>query len=341
MIVKDYDLNCVEISIIGDDRSFCNLEPEWNDLWQRACNARFYQRYDWCGSAWHNCLCHQGYKLHVVCARQQGKLVAVLPLIKKGGVFRRPEYGFLTCLEHPKDALIDTTLAKSDNLRSVLLQMTETCSGRLKISPVRNGSVLHDCADQAKFVLRPALNAHVAVLPDSNVEGFIRQRSKSAMVQERRGYRLLMRQGAVSVSFCKSDEDFDRVFARLVRLKRAWLLRKKKTSSWLSDDQAVAALKAFTKRAILAGHGHLQSINVDGECAAINLSFQDNDTLTSFTSSYDPAYSRVSVGKLGMLTLMRRALTDGLRVIDHLGGTTELKLAVSNQVIEQYTIEIK
>jgi CelD/BcsL family acetyltransferase involved in cellulose biosynthesis len=341
MTVKDNDLNCREISIIGDDRSFCGLEPEWNDLWQRACDARFYQRYDWCESAWHNCLCHQGYKLHVVCARQQGKLVAVLPLMKKGGIFRRPEYGFLTCLEHPKDALIDRVVAKSGDLQSLLLQMMETCAGRIKISPVRSGSLLHQFADRAKFALRPALNAHVAVLPDSDLESFIRQRSKSTIAVERRGFRLLMRQGPVSVSFSNSDDEFDRIFARLVRLKRAWLLGTKRTSGWLSDDRAVAALQAFTKRAVTAGYAHLQSINVDSECVAINLSFQDNGTVTSFMNSYNPAFSRVSVGKLGTLTMMRRALIDDVRLIDHLGGTTELKLTVTDQVIEQYTMEIK
>lgn len=341
MIVKDNDLNCLEISIIGDNRSFRNLESEWNDLWRRACDARFYQRFDWCESAWRNCLCHQGYKLHVVCARQQGKLVAVLPLMKKGGLFRRPVYGFLTCLEHPKDALIDRVVAKSGNLQSLLLQMIETCAGRVKISPVRNGSLLHQFADQAKVALRPALNAHVAVLPDADLDSFIRQRSKSTIAMERRGFRLLMRQGPVSVSFSKSDGEFDRVFAGLVRLKREWLLGTKKTSGWLSDDRAIAALQAFTKRAITAGNAHLQSINVDGECAAINLSFQDNGTLTSFMNSYNPAFSRVSVGKLGTLTMMRRALTDDVRLINYLGGTTELKLTVTDQVIAQYTMEIK
>ncbi len=341
MTAKANDLNRLEVSIAEDDRSFRDLEPDWSDLWQRSHDARFYQRYQWCASAWHECLCHRGYKLHVVTARRQGRLVAVLPLVRKDRMLRRSDYGFLTCLEHPKDVLADRQLAGSRALRDLLHQMIDTCSGRIEISPVRNTSLLHDLAEQAKFTLRPALNAHVAVLPNSDIEIFFRQRSKSLMAEERRSFRKLLRQGPVSVSWINSVEEFDHVFADLVRLKRAWLFSKKKTSGWLSDDRAIAALQNFAKGAVVAGHAQLQSVTVGGDRVAINLSFRDNNAITSFTSSYDPAYRRIGVGRLGMLVMMRRGFADGARVIDHLGGTNHLKVSVTNRIVRQYTLEIR
>jgi CelD/BcsL family acetyltransferase involved in cellulose biosynthesis len=341
MIVKAGDLNCGEISIVADDCCFRDLETDWSDLWQRACDSRFHQRHDWCQSAWLNCLRHQGYKLHIVCARQQGKLVAVLPLIKRNGLFRRSEYGFLTCLEHPKDVLVDRTVANSGKLQSLLSQMLATCAGRIKISPVRSGSLLHQFADSAKIVATPALNAHVAVLQDADLESFIRQTSKSAIAMERRSFRLLMREGPVSICLSKPDDDFDRVFGVLVQQKRAWLLARKKSSRWLLDDKAIACLQSFTKPAVAAGYAHLQSINVDGECVVVTLSFQDHGTLTCFMHSYHPAFGRFSCGRLGILAMMRNALRDDIRRFDFLGGTNDQKLSVTDQIVEQYAMEIK
>lgn len=185
----------------------------------------------------------------------------------------------------------------------------------------------------------PALNAHVAVLQDADLESFIRQTGKSAIAMERRSFRLLMREGPVSICLSKPDDDFDRVFGVLVQQKRAWLLAKK-SSRWLLDDKAIACLQSFTKPAVAAGHAHLQSINVDGECAAISLSFQDDGTVTYFMGSYNPAYSRVRVGRLGILTMMRRGVSDGILQIGLLGGTNNLKLSVTNQVVEQYTMQV-
>ncbi len=334
------DLKHLKVSTAEDDRSFRQLELDWDELWQRSHEARFHQRYDWCAAAWHECLRQQGYKLHVVSARRQGRLVAVLPLVRKDRMLRRPDYRFLSCLEHPKDVLVDRQLAATRSLRHLLLLMMDTCSGRIRISPVRKASLLHDVAEHANFTIKPALDAHVAVLPNSDFEVFMRQRSKSLLAEERRGFKKLLAKGPVSVSWIKSIEEFDHVFADLVRLKRTWLLSKQKSSGWLSDDRAVAALRSYAKSAIAAGHAHLQCINVGGDRVAINLSFRDNATLTSFLSSYDSAFSQFGVGRLSTLTMVRRALVDDARIIDHLGGTNLLKTSMTNQVVQQYTLEI-
>lgn len=340
MTANASDLKHLKVSTAEDDRSFEQLEPEWNDLWQRSHEARFHQRYDWCAAAWHECLRQQGYKLHVVSVRRQGRLVAVLPLVRKDRMLRRPDYRFLSCLEHPKDVLVDRQLAATRSLRDLFLLMMDTCSGRIRISPVRKASLLHDVAEQANFTMKPALDAHVAALPNSDIETFVRQRSKSLLGEERRGFKKLLKKGPVSVSWINTYEEFDHVFADLVRLKRTWLLSKEKTSGWLSDDRAVAALRSYAKGAVAAGHAHLQCINVGSDRVAINLSLRDNATLTSFLNGYEPDFGHFGVGRLGMLAMMRRACADDVRVIDHLGGTNHLKTTVTNQIVQQYTLEI-
>lgn len=332
----------IQIRVITSLAEFYAIKPQWKQLCHRAVDAVFYQQHEWCLAAWkHLFYAMRNRRLHIVTAHLGDNLVAVLPLVRRHRWLRPAKFAWLTFADHPVDVLLDSELAQSAELGTLLWRMLGTCDGILAISPVRETAHLSILSERQEAASRPALVAFLCELKSgASVEDVVSELSKSALTNERRDWRRLIKAGSCAIFSAKDLGENDDVLAELVHLKRDWLAQRNKQSGWLSNDAAIAALRNYLVTAIPAGKARLTYLNLNGEKLAIHLLFSDGFHHTAFVSAYSPAVRQVSAGQLLMMATMRWVCCKSGQTFDLLGGENNMKRQLCNRQIKQHSFSM-
>src|SRR5471032_601223 len=70
----------LQLKVITSPTEFFALQGEWDDLWSRA-NGRHHQAFTVCWLSWLRVSEPRGRKLRIILLRENGRLVAVWPLV--------------------------------------------------------------------------------------------------------------------------------------------------------------------------------------------------------------------------------------------------------------------
>jgi CelD/BcsL family acetyltransferase involved in cellulose biosynthesis len=316
--------------------------PQWDQLWERAADALFFQRHEWCLAAWENVFhTMRGHRLHIVTAYSGDNLVAVLPLVRRSRWWRPARFAWLTFADHAKDVLLDAEFAQSAEVGKLLGRMLSTCDGVLAISPVRETAHLSELSKLPELVPKPALVAFLSELKlGATVDDVVSELSRSALIIERRDWRRLIKAGSCAIFSAKDLSETDEVLTELVHLKRGWLAQRNKQSGWLSNDAAIAALRNYLQTAVPSGKARLTYLVLNGQRLAINLLFSDHSHHTSFVSAYSATMRQVSAGQLLMMATMRWVYCKPDQTFDLLGGENKLKRRLCNRQIKQHSFSM-
>ena len=301
------------IEIVSTGQGFLALRREWDELFQRAAAPQqVFQSFGFL-EAWARHYLDDRLRLHIVLARQDRRLEAIVPLIRQ----RRFGLESLRFMGTPVAQFDDAIIAPgmSDELAAALWRTIET-----------SGADLLDArrvrADAALRRLLPARSIPVEMLEapfadlEMRVDGDGPGKAYSARDRSshRRRMRRLADTGEVSSSVVLPGPEAVRLAGEAVDLKRAWLDANGLASPTVNDPRFRAF---FVETASTPGSSlRVSAIAIDGKPVAIDLSFDCKGRTFGHVIATDAGYEREGLGQLLIHHVFAAASARGATIFD-------------------------
>lgn len=319
-------LSSVEVGELDDE-----LAREWEGLADRV-HASPFLRPGWV-TAW--CDAFAPGTLHVISLRANGRLRAVVPLIREGPVLsapanaHTPEFSFLS--ENESDAL---------ELSEALFRLAPT---RVDLSYVnameRTDAAFSAGARQAGYrLIRKSLERSPYVPIEGDWETYERQLGARRRSDLRRRRRRLEEQAPVSVDVMDAAPNLDRVLEEGFRVEAA---------GWKGTRQTAIASSAHTRRfytdvarwAADRGWLRLAFLRCGENALAFDYCLELDGVHYLVKTGYDPAYREFAPGMILRYEMLRRAFLIGLAHYEFLGDDEPWKLEWATDCRERLRVQ--
>jgi CelD/BcsL family acetyltransferase involved in cellulose biosynthesis len=310
-----------------------HLEPlsaEWDDLADRCAPAPF-MRTGWIAAWWR---AFGGGTLELLCARDAGRLVGLLPL-------RRRSWG----VDSPTNyhTLEFGMLAESDDARRALARAVfARHPGRVSIGFLsgerRDPIELQDAARAHGYrVIVDATSRSPYVPIHSDWAGYERRLSRNMRGDLRRTHRRLEEQGAISIDYSEGGEHFETLLEECFAVD---------ARSWKAGANTAIVSHANTRQfyehighwAASRGSLRLALLRVEGRPVAMQMGLEEEGVHFAIKASYDASYSRFSPGKLLMHAIVEGAFRRGLKSVELLGADEPYKQRWASHSRERLTL---
>jgi CelD/BcsL family acetyltransferase involved in cellulose biosynthesis len=289
------------------------VRPDWIDAWSKAFGAG---------------------TLEILCARRDGALVGVLPLIRRGATLRSPTNyhtpGFapLADCAAARRALAEATLRNRPRHVSIGF-LDPACDGFPELA---------DVALAARYrVLGRVLQRSPYVTVDCDWDTFESRMSKNARNDLRRSGRRLRELGA-TIAFSDGGEHLQVMLADALAVEaRSW---KAARGSAITSQPAIRRFyEDVAHSAARRGSLRIAVMHLDGYPLAMELGICETGVHYTLKGSYDAARSRHSPGRVLLHAVLARAAGEGVRRIELLGAADAYKGAWTHETRERLLVE--
>jgi CelD/BcsL family acetyltransferase involved in cellulose biosynthesis len=294
-----------------------SLIDEWDALADRCTPAPFL-RPGWI-SAW-----MQAYgsgTLELLCARQAGLLVGVLPLRRRGGAvvsptnFHTPAFGLLAETDQARDALADAVFVRRPRQVAISFLDDQRC----------DTVALQAAARERRYnvVVRELMRSPYIPL-QTDWESYERQLGRNLRRDLRRNWRKLEDHGEVSIDHYGSGEDLRKLLDDVFFVEsRSW--KAETRTAIVSEPRTKHFYEQVTAWARERASLSVSILRVDGQPVAMELGIEEASVHFAIKGSYDETYRPFSPGKLLMHAVIRNAFTKGLKRVELLGAEDQYK----------------
>jgi CelD/BcsL family acetyltransferase involved in cellulose biosynthesis len=311
----------LDVGVVRSAADFSALVDDWRDL-QTAYGAYVFTDPALVEVWWRLRGEPRGETLHIVTARQAGRLVALAPL----AVSRQSGLRFLrwagTDVFDYCDALV------SDEFSAAALWRAIRGSGGHDLAllkTIRSGSATYQALEQGGTPFRstPTFQATLgdtsAAWRQWNTGSTSRRKAREL---EKRGVRYeLVRAGPVP----------ERVFAALIAQKAAWAAQQTKPGLFDDPEAAARILRGIAETFARMGVLHLSWLECGDTIIAVNLGCVYRGRFYYYMASYDLAWAKLSPGRQLLAANLGWSAAHGLSEFDLLRGDNAYKSDVADQ----------
>ncbi len=256
-----------------------------------------------------------GDRCRLVQLRRDGRLIGLVPLVRREVRLLGQRVGLLTPLTEDYNTHSDLLLASLDAGTASALVSGLFRSGDdwdcfrmarlLADNPLVTALESALSAGGHLYARRPGLPAYVLELPDSN-ERYLADRSAKFRNHLKRTTRKLHDTGTVRVVQLECGDDFESAYTALLDVERAsW--KQAHGTSITAVGRQVGFYHDFARAAFGAGRLHLQWLTLDGQPVAYNLGYLTGWGYHYLKTSYSHAHR-----PLGPATVLRASLIESL-----------------------------
>jgi CelD/BcsL family acetyltransferase involved in cellulose biosynthesis len=276
------------------------LRPGWADAWWRAFGAG---------------------TLEVVAVRRAGRLAAVVPLQRRGGVltslsnWHTPQFG----------AVGEDQLA----LRELAAALFSSGARRTTLAFLDPGGTDTQAWLAAAHTHRRRLLVRTLERPpyldlDGNWEDYEAQRPGKLRRDLDRRLRLLEQEGSVSVDVSDGSERLDELLAEGFRVEGSgW--KSERGTAIESRPETRSFYTEVARSAASAGWLRLAFLRLDSRPVAFQYGLESGGCYYFLKGGFDSAYLRFAPGKLLLRAMLERSFASGLSRFDFGGGDEAFK----------------
>jgi CelD/BcsL family acetyltransferase involved in cellulose biosynthesis len=313
-----------------DPRAIEALAPEWDDL-VRALGLPFVSGATWLRCFWES-FGSPDQGLAVLTAREDDRLVAILPLVRTGRWLRKwlpvanfhsPSLAFAA--ERPPEcaaaAVLDLLVERADVVDLGPVQAgDEFCRTLLEAARLRRLPVVEDSADSD------------AVIELSGPwEAFRRSLSRNLESSTARHYRQLQRLGKLDFEEVTEADRLPAVLEECFRLEAAgW--KADHGSPILARQETLRFYTELAHRSAAAGVLAIYVLRLDGKLIAFEYCLRAGRRIDMLKISYAPELGRYSPGNVLRYLILKTEIERGAIAIYHMGRSSEWKLRWANRV---------
>jgi CelD/BcsL family acetyltransferase involved in cellulose biosynthesis len=314
----------VTADVIVDASACDQLLQEWDELLASSGSHTPFLKSGWI-DCWRR-YAIRGQSLHVIAVREQGRLVAIAPLMRVRSSFSLADrLEFLGTGPAGSDYLdvivqgeatenVMAALAATIHARGFPLYLDHappsSNAARLAIELQRIGwTALHDSPDVCPYI---DLSGHTW---DSYLAGV----GSAHRANVRRRIRAVESSFDSKFALVNSHSDRRDALDQLVRFSEdRWQTRGGTTA--FPDPEMIAFHHAVTRQAMSEDWLRLYTLTLDGVIAAVMYGFAVNNRFYFYQHGFDPGYARYSLGIVLMAMTIRAAIESGMREFDMLYG---------------------
>ncbi len=311
------------IRIIEDPAEFASLEAPWRNLDAHPA-VRPFQQFAWAAAWVHTIGAAGGWRLKVATLRQDGRLVAALPLcIRRYKGLRVLEWIAARVTDYC-GAIVDPDLDEPWALRTLWESIVR--SGGFdwaRLSHVRTDTQLFRLFESFDPWIETREDAGgIPIAWASGAEWLQRQ---TAGMRDRVKYNARrMQKAGFTVRVCNTPASLARIVDTLVAQKRPWLAARG-LSSFIDEPGGVEFLQLAVAASAARGELHLSTVENDERIAACDLAFVRDGIIYSYIASFDPEFHKYSFGRVLTDSLLMWACDNGMRRLDLLLGAYDYK----------------
>jgi len=294
----------MDLRVITTPEEFAGLAPQWMDLWRNSPNATPFQSPMWLLPWWR----HFGSNdLHVIEARDEGKLVGLAPLY----ILRDDSESLGLFIGTGISDYLDV-IGDAPFLQHIDASPTWDFQQLRASSPILNAATPDGWSDNVED------QDPCVVL---SLEGF----ALSTHAQKKLRYyrRSLERRGRVAVESA-NRENLNRLLKSLfdlhsARWQRRWM------PGMLADDVIQAFHREVAAAMLDASALRMYSMSLDDRPIAVFYGFADASTVYYYLSGYDTDLEKLSPGTLIVAHAIESAIRGGATTFDFLRGAEDYK----------------
>ena len=282
------------------------LRPGWIDSWMQA---------------------HATGALHVLAARRDGRVVAVVPLnLRKGSA--------------TSTAVWQSLVAEDDEARAGLLRALFGRGGRrvtllcgfVGLAPVEACSAAAEAAGW-RTVVRPYLRSPYVTIAGGWDE-YLESRQRKYLKEILRRRRRLGEEAELTFELLRGDEDLERLLDEGFRLEGSgWKVRD--GTAVLSSPALTAYYRNLGRWAAAEGMLRLAFLRLGGRGIAFDFLIEDGGRLYNLKGGYDETYARFGPGVMLVHDCIAYCFERRLRSYELLGDVEPWKLEWANGMHER------
>ena len=274
------------------------LRPGWADAWWRAFGVG---------------------RLQILAAYQNGNLAGVLPLRRYRGV--------LSSITNHHSPLFDLLAANGTAAQALSHALFSQKPRRIDLSLLPTSDVgvssVHAAAEAAGYrVFADSMHrSPYVVVNETSWDAYQSGLSKNLRQDLRRRKRQLEQEGRLTLEVCDGTERLDGLLEEGFSIEGSgW-----KEAEGTSINAHPATRRFYTETARWAAEGgflRLAFLRLDGRPLAFDLCLECHKIHYLIKTGFDPAYRKLSPGKLLRHLMLARAFSEGLAIYD-MGGLVE------------------
>lgn len=315
----------MSLEISRHDGELASLAPTWTSLLDPSSPGAAFRSYAWLASWWRQF--GGGRAPHVLVAREEGRVIGLLPLYAGATTFGAPARRFMG------DGIVG-----SDYLGVVGAARDEPCLARaFARSLLEEGASLHldglhardplvdELARDPRSVVETRFRCpHLTVDRTADFDAYLRALPEGTGAQWRRRRRWLEKRPGYRVEVLRTPAELTRGMELLLELHRArWALDG---GSQAIDD---ARVERFHRDAALAlaelGWARLYVLSADHAPRAVLYGFQIGSRFAFYQAGHDPAWRPRSVGTVLLGHVIEACFREGIVEFDFLRGSEPYK----------------
>jgi CelD/BcsL family acetyltransferase involved in cellulose biosynthesis len=325
----------VTADVIVDAPAFDQLLPEWDAL-LASCPSKT----PFLTSGWIDCWRRHAIgdrSLHVIAVREQGRLVAVAPLMRaRGSIALADRLEFLGTGPAGSDYLdFIVAGAAADNVTAALAATIHARGLPLYLDHAPPSSNAAQLATELERLGWTALHESPDVCPFIDLSGhtwdsYLTSVGSAHRANVRRRLRALESSFDATFALVHSEQERQHALERLIEFStHRWETRGGTTA--FPDPAMIAFHHAVTKQAMAEGWLRLYTLTLDGVVAAVMYGFALDNRFYFYQHGFDASYARHSLGIVLMAMTIRAAIDGGMREFDMLYGHESYKALWAHQ----------
>lgn len=338
----------LEMEVVRDEAGIESLRPYWDGLVERSATVAPFMRFEWM-RLWSHEFRAEYSPCVVVLKDGLGEPQAIAPLMLGRGTRGREHLrvlGFLGGLGHAQGERMDFIVPRGREAELAPLLCSAFRTMRSEWDAVHLAKVpeespnlphilfaLGNCADDAGVLNRhPCRFMHLPASWEEYEMGMsgawrskFRRRWKS-MVNEHHAVVGLAGTDVLPTDAMHGLHDLHELnwpcHTSLFTRPEAWSFHQRLAERWVPEGRMV-----------------LLTVAIDGRAAAVVMGFVERGEFFQFQHGWDPAYSRLSIGRLAMHASIQHAIARGLCVYDMMPGEFDYKTHLCKDVRHVLDIE--
>ncbi|HEU5047921.1 MAG TPA: GNAT family N-acetyltransferase [Rickettsiales bacterium] len=323
----------MDFAILTSDTEIAVIAEEWRQL-HNAIGTSPFSGFDYFDCWWRTTGNTNGRVLHIVTARENGKLIGVLPL----AVVRRKGFRVLQATGAEAFYQADILCANPEQAQALwqaarnskaydFIHIRDVCPGSLDEQALNSFATAHERnrAPYLKLEWKDA-ETYKATLP------------RKVRTDLNRRLRRLEEKAPVKYTVCESLPLPEGIIEGMVKQKTAWC-NELGLQGMFDQPNVLAFFRLFAAEAAKRGELFLAWLQCGEDVIAHHLALRYGKKLISYVVSNDAAYFQYSPGHLANLNAISWALEHGLEEFDHMQGDFAYKYQFANDVREcvEYT----
>jgi CelD/BcsL family acetyltransferase involved in cellulose biosynthesis len=315
------------------------LAPAWDDL-VHALDLPFV-----CGALWSRCFweafSEPDRELAVLSARHDGRLVAILPLMRTAGLLLRR---WTPAANPHTPSLVFVAECPPLNAASAILDRLLTSADLIDVGPVRPDdkfcrALVEAARSRRLAVVESAAESEAVIELRSPWEEFRRAVSRNLDSSTTRHHRQLQRLGKLVFEEITGGDGLDAVLEECFRLEAAgW--KASHGSPILARQDTRRFYTELAHRAAAVGALAVYVLRLDGKPIAFEYCLRAGRRIDMLKISYAPDLARYSPGNVLRYLILKSEIGRGRISVYHMGRSSEWKLRWANSVEDRVRLRI-